>query len=91
MFERFARLSQPPTREQVTNAFWNACRGGQQATAEYLLDRGADVNWVGHDAKTPCDVAQECGDDKLIQWLRARGAKGAEELKAGQTPPSRQS
>jgi ankyrin repeat protein len=69
-----------PAHEQITNAFWNACRGGHQPTAEYLLDLGADLNWVGHDRKTPCDVAHECGDDNLIQWLRARGAKRAAEL-----------
>src|SRR5687767_5610572 len=67
----FCSIEPPPMREHVTNAFWNACRGGQQPTAEYLLDRGADLNWVGHDDKTPYDVAQEYGDDDLIQWLRA--------------------
>ena len=77
----FCSTDPPPALEQLTNAFWNACRGGHQATGEYLLDRGADLNWVGHDRKTPCDVAQETGDDNLIQWLRACGAKRAEELK----------
>lgn len=77
----FCSIEPPPVREQITNSFWNACRGGQQPTADYLLDRGADLNWVGHDGKTPCDVAQECGNDDLIQWLRARGAKRAAELK----------
>jgi uncharacterized protein len=62
----------PPPREEVTNAFWNACRGGQRATAEYLLERGADVNWIGHDDKTPRDVAEESGNVDLIQWLDAR-------------------
>ena len=70
-------IESPPGREQITNAFWNACRGGQQATAEYLLDRGADLNWVGHDGKTPRDVAQESGHDNLIQWMQARGARHA--------------
>lgn len=66
-----------PSREQITNAFWHACHGGQKPTAEYLLDRGADPNWVGHGDKTPSDVAQESGDDVLIQWLLARGGKHA--------------
>jgi uncharacterized protein len=70
-----------PTREQLTNAFWHACRGGQHATAAFLVDRGADLNWVGHDRKTPYDVAQESGDDRLSQWLRTRGAKPSEELR----------
>ena len=76
----FCSIEPAPVREQITNSFWNACRGGQQPTAEYLLDRGADLNWVGHDGKTPCDAAHECGNDDLIQWLRARGAKRAAEL-----------
>jgi ankyrin repeat protein len=74
-------IEPPPVREQITNAFWHACRGGHQPGAEYLFDRGADLKWVGHDGKTPYDVAQECGDDTLIQWLRARGAKRSAELK----------
>jgi uncharacterized protein len=53
----------------------------QQPTAEFLLNRGGDLNWVGHDRKTPCDVALECGDENLIQWLRALGAVRAAELK----------
>jgi ankyrin repeat protein len=74
-------IDPPPGRDQITNAFWNACRGGQRPTAEYLLDRGADMNWVGHDGKTPCDVAQEGGDADLIQWLRSLGGRRAAELK----------
>lgn len=64
-----------PSPEAVTNAFWNACRGGHRPTAEFLLDQGADLNWVGHDDKTPLEMAQESGADDLIEWLRARGAK----------------
>jgi hypothetical protein len=63
----------------VTNAFWHACRGGQHATAAWLLERGADLNWVGHDGQTACDVAR--GDAGLLQWLRAHGARPALELR----------
>ena len=27
----------PPKPEEITNAFWCACHGGQRKTAEYLL------------------------------------------------------
>jgi uncharacterized protein len=77
----FCSTEPHPAREQITNAFWNACRGGQQPTAEYLIDRGAEVNWVGHDGKTPLDVAHESGDHNVIQWLHERGAKRVAELK----------
>lgn len=64
-----------PSQQEVTNAFWHACRGGRRETAEYLLERGADLNWVGHDRKTPLHAAQESGVAELVEWLRARGAK----------------
>ncbi len=61
----------PPAME-ITNAFWHACRGGQQAVAQYLLDRGADINWIGYERKTPLDVALESNNHELIQWLKPR-------------------
>jgi len=70
----------PPSLDQVTNAFWAACRGGQRQTAEYLLERGADLNWVGYDRHTPLQAALETGDADLITWLRNRGGVSAEEL-----------
>lgn len=70
----------PPAPRDVTNAFWHACRGGQQSTAAELLGRGAEVNWVGYDHKTPYDVAHESGAAALVDWLRRNGARGAAEL-----------
>jgi ankyrin repeat protein len=61
-------------REEITNAFWNACRGGQREVAELLLAGGADLNWIGHDDKTPLQVAEESGNRDLVEWLRAQGA-----------------
>lgn len=60
---------QPPSKHDVTNAFWHACRGGQLDVAEFLLARGADLHWVGHDHKTPLDVAHESGVEPLVTWL----------------------
>lgn len=59
----------PPSREQVTNALWHACRGGQLGVAEHLLQHGADPRWAGHDGKTPLDVARESGVTALSRWL----------------------
>ena len=50
--EHFARDTKP-SRRDVTNAFWNACHGGQLEPARYLLAQGADLNWVGHNQLTP--------------------------------------
>ena len=63
-----------PTRSEVTNALWCACHGGQRAAAEYLLDRGADLNWVGYDGLTPADAASRSGARELAAWLRDRAA-----------------
>jgi uncharacterized protein len=63
-------------------ALWNACHGGQRATAEYLLDRGADINWIGWDDKTPLDLVDEASQPELASRLRTQGAKHAEELQA---------
>lgn len=68
--------------DDLTNAFWCACHGGQQKPAEYLLDRGANLNWVGHDRLTPLDAAVRENRTELAQWLRARGAKSIQELQS---------
>ena len=78
--EKFFASKSPPTPDEITNAFWSACHGGQQAVAQYLLERGADLNWVGYEGFTPLDVAARNGAPELIQWLRKRGARSAKEL-----------
>ena len=67
-------------RDEVTVAFWHACRGGQQTTAEYMLEQGADLNWVGFIDWTPLQAAEDSGNQSLIGALRARGARRADEL-----------
>jgi uncharacterized protein len=71
----------PPTAEEITNAFWCACHGGQRATAEYLLDHGADINWIGHDDLTSLDAAARSGAHHVVDWLHGRGAKPAAQLR----------
>jgi ankyrin repeat protein len=69
-----------PAPDEITNAFWCACQGSQQAAAEYLLQRGADLDWVGYNQLTPLDAAARSGAVELVQLLRGRGAKSAKEL-----------
>jgi hypothetical protein len=64
----------------VTHAFWCACHGGQQQTAEYLLNRGADMNWIGYDTLTPLGAAKRTGAHALVAWLIDRGGRMTEEL-----------
>src|SRR5262249_2107317 len=78
--EERCALKPPPSSDEITNAFWHACRGGHMKTAEYLLGRGADLNWIGYDGKTPLQVAHEIGAKDLGAWLRSQGAKLTEEI-----------
>jgi ankyrin repeat protein len=75
--DEYFTLVPPPTPDEITNAFWCACHGGQRAAAEYLLGRGADLNWIGHDGYSPLDAANRSAASELVQWLRSRGARSA--------------
>jgi uncharacterized protein len=80
--EQLLEAEPPPARDEVTNAFWCACHGGQHATAERLLERGADIDWIGHDQLTPLDAALRSDADELAEWLRSQGAHHAGERAA---------
>jgi uncharacterized protein len=81
--ERYFTGSTPPGPEEVNRAFWGACHGGQQQCAAYLLDRGAELDWIPPwEELTPLDVARRSGAVELVGWLRGRGARSATELGA---------
>jgi uncharacterized protein len=67
----------PPKSEEITNAFWCACHGGQREAAEYLLGQGAEINWVGYDNLTPLDAAGRSAAKELVEWLTNQGARSA--------------
>ena len=78
--EAFAGETEPST-EDINRAFWFACHGGQRPAAEYLLDRGAELNWIPPwEPETPLDAAQRSEAGELVEWLRARGARSASEV-----------
>jgi len=69
-----------PGTDDLSQAFWHACSGGQRRAAEYLLSRGADLNWVPDYAEgTPLDAAGGLGtrQDNVITWLREQGARSS--------------
>jgi ankyrin repeat protein len=78
--ENYCRTEPPPSSDEITGSFWHACRGGQRETAEYLLGRGANLNFIGWDKLTPLAAARKGGHEALLDWLRSQGAKSAEEL-----------
>jgi ankyrin repeat protein len=75
-----AILGSDPPAESVSQAFWHACAGGQRRAAEYLLSRGADLNWEPDYAHgTPLDTAGGMGtrQENVISWLHELGARSS--------------
>jgi ankyrin repeat protein len=69
-------------REEISEAFWQACHGGQRRTAEYLLRHGADINVVPRYARqTPLDIAAgpDTRREQLTAWLREQGARPSDQ------------
>ena len=66
-----------PERD-VTIAFWCACHGGRLEAAQYLLEKGAELNWVSPwDGLTPLDAARRSEADAVAEWLETVGAQSA--------------
>jgi uncharacterized protein len=66
-----------PDAREVTEAFWQACAGGQRRTAMLLRARGADVNGrPGYAGRSAIEAAAgpDTGRDLLVGWLRDHGA-----------------
>ncbi len=73
----------PPGPREVNAAFWGACHGGRAECAQYLLDRGAELDWVPPWAQlTPLDAAEREHAEDLVTLLRSRGARSVDELSA---------
>jgi ankyrin repeat protein len=69
-------------QDDIDNAFWYACHGGQVVAARLLLARGADVNRIGWDGKAPLDVALECTASRAVDiasWVRDQGGRSAKD------------
>ena len=76
--EQFFTGPSAPSKKEVNDAFWQACNGGFRRTAEYLLARGADLNWIpDYTKQTPLGIAtgHDTGREALVGWLRGKGAK----------------
>ena len=69
-----------PSADELTNAFWHDCRGGQRPTAEYLTGRGARLNWGRTRAQDTAAGGADSGNDDLLVWLRTEGAEMTDEI-----------
>ena len=73
--EELLATTPPPAPDDITEAFWQACHGGQRRTAERLLASGADLNGTpGYSDQTAAEVAAEPGTQRanLVTWLQER-------------------
>jgi ankyrin repeat protein len=79
--EELLAATPPPTEEDVNNAFWQACHGGQRRAAERLLAAGADINaspgYAGNQTGLDQAVMPDTRSDLLATWLREQGARSA--------------
>jgi ankyrin repeat protein len=77
LLTRLRELLPGATRDQINQAFWHACSGGQRRTAEALLGQGADIHFVPEYAKLSPLAAVTAADTRrqtLAEWLREHGA-----------------
>src|ERR1700761_274603 len=68
-----------PTPDDIDEAFWQACHGGQRRTAERLLASGADPGATpGYSDQTAAQIARDLGTqrDSLVDWLSRVGPAG---------------
>lgn len=86
MVERVVELlaaDPSPTQEDLDNAFYQACHGGQLRMAQLLLARGADINATPdyNQHQTPLDIAgsPDTRRGQLVSWLREQGATSAKD------------
>lgn len=79
--EAFFSAESSPSQDELNDALWCACHGGQREAAEFVLERGGDINWVGYDELTPVDTATRAEALELAAWLRAQGGKSTQELR----------
>jgi ankyrin repeat protein len=65
-----------PAADELNEAFWQACHGGQRRAAELLLNQGADSVRIPDYAsgQTPVEVAGalDTRRENLVGWLRER-------------------
>ncbi|KAB2329534.1 ankyrin repeat domain-containing protein [Cytobacillus depressus] len=67
-----------PTADDITEAFWHACNGGQRRVAEFLLSKGADINGGSdYTDQMPLDAvgSLDTRRDIMVSWLKSKGAK----------------
>jgi ankyrin repeat protein len=71
--EELLAASPALTHDDINEAFWQACHGGQRRAAERLLRHGADIDATpGYAQQTALQIAagSDTRREALITWLR---------------------
>jgi uncharacterized protein len=87
--EELLAATPAPSPDDISQAFWQACHGGQRRAAERLLASGADPSWTpGYSDQTSAQVAADLDTQRenLVSWLHDQDAAQAIWLK---TAPAR--
>ncbi len=81
--EELLATSPAPAPEDITEAFWQACHGGQRRVAERLVGAGADINGTpgGYSDQTPLEIAAspDTRRSNIVDWLKNLGARSSGE------------
>jgi ankyrin repeat protein len=75
-------LAAGPGPDDISEAFWQACHGGQRRAAERLLAAGADLNGhPGYASQTPVQIAAELDTrrENLVGWLTAQAGAASDD------------
>jgi ankyrin repeat protein len=76
--DEFLAADPPPASNDIDEAFYQACHGGQRRMAEYLLAQGADINaspgYAHHQTALQVAGAADTRRQILVDWLKECGA-----------------
>jgi hypothetical protein len=79
--EELLGAASPFTADDLNEAFWQACHGGQRRTAELLLAAGADINaspdYANGQAAVEAAAGPDTRRDLLVTWLGESGVASA--------------
>src|SRR5258708_609464 len=67
-------------------ALFSAAERGDPAIVQQLIERGADVNFVGRSGVSPVSAAAYVGNDSIVEALLARGADERAPDETGKPP-----
>jgi uncharacterized protein len=79
--DRVRALLEGATADQVDQAFWEACHGGQRRTAQLLLDRGAHPDArTDYSEQSAVEVAGTLDTRRqtMVEWLRLTSRRRAD-------------